>query len=83
MINLVWLVPLFPFLGFLITGLGRNKLGKASGWIASLAILASFVVSVGIFFDVRSLAHGDLEHGGGGSVIVPLFDFINKSSISS
>ena len=81
MINLVWLVPLFPFLGFLITGLGRNKLGKASGWIASLAILASFVVSVGIFFDVRSLAHGDLEHGGGGSVIVPLFDFINSGTM--
>ena len=81
MINLVWLVPLFPFLGFLITGLGRNKLGKASGWIASMAILASFVVSVGIFFDVRSLAHGDLEHGGGGSVIVPLFDFINSGTM--
>lgn len=78
MINLVWLVPLFPFLGFLITGLGRNFLGKASGWIASLAILASFVVSLGIFFEVRNMPAGDIEHGGGGNVIVHLFDFINS-----
>lgn len=30
---------------------------------------------------MRSLAHGDLEHGGGGSVIVPLFDFINSGTM--
>jgi len=79
MINLVWLVPLFPFLGFLIVGLGRNHLGKSSGWIASLAILASFIVSVGIFFDVQALPH-DVK--GGAKVIVPLFDFINTGSMN-
>ncbi len=77
MINAVWLVPLFPFLGFLITGLGRNKLGKASGWIATLAILASFIVSVGIFLEVKALPHTE----GNSSIVVPLFDFINSGSM--
>ena len=53
MTKLIGLVPLFPLIGFLITGLGRNKLGKSAGWIASLAILASFVVSLMIFFEVK------------------------------
>jgi NADH-quinone oxidoreductase subunit L len=79
MINLVWLVPLFPFLGFLIVGLGRNYLGKSSGWIASLAILASFIVSVGIFFEVKALPHGEKLAG---NVIVHLFDFINSGSMN-
>lgn len=68
MLNLVWLVPLFPLVGFLITGLGRNHLGKASGWIASLAVLSSFVVSLLLFFEVRNNPV---------ATIVPLFDFIH------
>lgn len=74
MTNLVWLVPLFPFIGFLITGLGRNYLGKASGWIASLAILASFVVSLMIFFEVKG-------NEAGTPALVHLFDFINIGSM--
>lgn len=54
MIENIWLVPLFPLVGFLIVGLGRNKLGNAGGWIASLAVLASFVVSLLVFFEVRT-----------------------------
>ena len=80
MIHAVWLVPLFPFLGFLITGLGRNTLGKAGGWIATLAILASFIVSVGIFFEVRSMPELDFEKGGQAG-LVHLFDFINSGSM--
>ncbi len=70
MTNLVWLVPLFPFIGFLITGLGRNHLGKSAGWIASLAILSSFVMSLLIFIEIKSGAAT-------GPVIVHLFDFIH------
>jgi NADH-quinone oxidoreductase subunit L len=54
----VWLVPLFPLIGFLITGLGRNMLGKSAGWIASLAILASFVVSLLEYFLKYKLSSG-------------------------
>jgi NADH-quinone oxidoreductase subunit L len=73
MINLVWLVPLFPFIGFLIAGLGRHHLGKASGWIASLAVLASFVVSLGIFNEVQAL-----PEDGDPQVIVHLFNLIDS-----
>jgi NADH-quinone oxidoreductase subunit L len=75
MTNLVWLVPLFPFIGFLITGLGRNQLGKASGWIASTAILASFVMSLLIFVELKSGATTT-------PLTVHLFDFLNIGSMS-
>jgi NADH-quinone oxidoreductase subunit L len=49
-IDLVYLVPLFPLIGFLINGLGRNYLSKSlSGIIGSGVILASFIVSLLIF----------------------------------
>lgn len=73
MLNMVWLVPLFPLVGFLITGMGREKLGKASGWIASLSVLSSFIVSLLIFLEVRN--HPT-------STVVPLFDFIHLGSAS-
>ena len=50
MINLVWLVPLIPLLGFVINGLGRNTLSKSLiGFIGSGVILISFLISVSIF----------------------------------
>ncbi|KEQ29521.1 NADH:ubiquinone oxidoreductase subunit L [Pedobacter antarcticus 4BY] len=50
MINLVWLVPLIPLLGFVINGLGRNTLSKSLiGFIGSGVIFISFLISVSIF----------------------------------
>ena len=73
MSKLVYLVPLFPLLGFLINGLGRKSLSKQMiSIIGSGAILASFVVSLLIFFDVKT---------NGGSVVL-LFDFIKASSFN-
>ena len=72
MAKMIWLVPLFPLIGFLITGLGRNKLGKTNGWIASLAILASFVVSLLIFFEMK---------GNPTTQIVPISDFIHVATM--
>jgi NADH-quinone oxidoreductase subunit L len=52
----IFLVPLFPLIGFLIAGLGRNVLGKTLlGWIPSLAVLASFIVSLLLFKEVIGL----------------------------
>lgn len=76
----VWLIPFFPFIGFLITGLGRNYLGKSSGWIASLAILASFVVSVMLFNEVRHLPSNVFDKESG-PILVHAFDFININSM--
>jgi NADH-quinone oxidoreductase subunit L len=73
MTNLVWLVPLFPLIGFLINGIGWRKMPKgAGGVIGSLAILASFAVSLGIFFEVKS---------SGTSTLVHLFDFIQSGNL--
>ncbi len=73
MTQFVWLVPLFPLIGFLITGLNRKSaLGKSSGWIASIAVLASFLVSLLIFFEVKNSTAPQIVH---------LFDFINTSSM--
>jgi NADH-quinone oxidoreductase subunit L len=72
MIDLVWLIPLFPFIGFLICGLGRNILPKALvGSIASIAVLASFGVSLGIFFEFDAAQ----------PAIINLFDWISVGSI--
>ena len=69
---LVFLVPLFPLLGFLINGLLRRQLSKpATGFIGSGAILASFVVSVILFLDVKA----------GKTGVVSLFDFISFDKI--
>ena len=75
MTNLVYLVPLFPLIGFLINGIFWRKMPKsAGGMIGSLAVLASFAVSLGIFFEVRS-------EGFQGPVQVHLFDFIQSGTL--
>lgn len=72
MIDLVWLIPLFPFIGFLICGVGRNILPKvAIGAIASLAVLASFGVSLGVFFEFDATQ----------PAIINLFDWIKVGGI--
>ncbi len=74
-IEYVWLVPLFPLVGFLLNGLLRNSLSKSlTGIIGSGSILASFIVSVLIFLDVKA--------GIDGPVIVTLFDFISFEDVS-
>lgn len=75
MINLVWLVPLLPLIGFLINGLGRNVLSKSIvGFIGCLTVLASFAISVGIFFELNA---SDAK-----SFIVPVFDWIRVGELS-
>jgi len=72
MSKLVYLVPLFPLLGFLVNGLFRKSLSKQLiGIIGSGAMLASFVVSLLVFFDVKN----------GGGATVHLFNFIHVGSL--
>lgn len=75
MSQLVYLVPLFPLIGFLINGLFWKRMPKTMGGvIGSLAILASFAVSIGIFFEVKASTFQ-------GPVIVNLFDFISAGKL--
>lgn len=72
MTQLVYLIPLFPLIGFLINGIFWRKMPKnLGGIIGSLTVLASFIVSLGIFFEVKS----DTFQG---PVVVQLFEFINS-----
>ena len=74
MINLVWLIPLFPLLGFLINGLGRNMLSKTVvGFVGCFSVLASFAVSVGIFLELNSSETK--------SFIIPIFDWISAGTV--
>jgi NADH-quinone oxidoreductase subunit L len=74
MSKLVYLVPMFPLIGFLLNGLLRKKLSKSvTGIIGCVTVLASFVVSVLIFLDVRK--------EGFETVVVNLFDFINADKL--
>ncbi|WP_316813451.1 NADH-quinone oxidoreductase subunit L [Pedobacter heparinus] len=62
MINLVWLVPLIPLLGFVINGLCRNSLSKNGiGFIGSGVIFISFAISLGIFFELGAAANKSHE----------------------
>ncbi len=75
MANLVYLVPLFPLIGFLINGVFWKRMPKTlGGVIGCLTILASFAISLGIFFEVRAA-------GFQGPVIVNLFDFIQSDKL--
>jgi NADH-quinone oxidoreductase subunit L len=74
MIKLVGLIPLLPLIGFLIVGLFGKKLSKGLvGVIACGSVLAAFIISLGVFFEVRSLeAH---------SATINLFDWISSGKL--
>ncbi len=75
MIKLTALIPLFPLLGFLINGFFGKKMSKGlSGAIASLCILASFIVSAMVFADLQSSTEK--------SHIVNLFSWINSDTLN-
>ncbi len=74
MIKLIALVPLFPLIGFLINGFYGKKLSKGlSGGIASVSVLASFIVAV--------LAFLELHHSANKSHVVELFSWINADTL--
>jgi NADH-quinone oxidoreductase subunit L len=69
---MVYLVPLFPLIGFLLNGIFRKSLSKnLTGIIGCGSILASFVISVLLFLNVKSA---------GAIPVQPLFEFINVPS---
>ena len=72
-LHLVWLVPFFPLVGFLINGLLRKQLSKPLiSIIGSGMVLASFIVSVLLFTEVKN----------GNTYVANLFDFISFGTLS-
>jgi len=71
-LQIVYLIPLLPLLGFLINGLGRKQLSKTViGIIGSGVVLASFAISIWVFLQVK----------GGNTHEAHYFDFINVGSL--
>lgn len=72
MIQFVWLVPLLPMIGFLINGVGRKHMSKPMISIIGCGVLlASFVISVLIFFEVQK----------GNTRVISFFDFISFDKV--
>ena len=69
---IIGFIVLWPFIGFLLNGLGRNVWNKKTiASIATGAIFASFIASVYAFMQVEA----------NGAIITHYFDFINTSSV--
>jgi NADH-quinone oxidoreductase subunit L len=82
--NLILLIPILPFIGFLINGLGRKYLPKnAVGIIGSGTVLASFVASVVVFFRLDELSGKQISKSARiiSDPVVRYFDFINIPSL--
>ena len=72
-LHIVYLIPLLPLIGFLINGLGRKHLSK--GLISIIGcgtILASFVISIWVFMEVR----------GGNTNVEHYFNFISAGNLT-
>ncbi|QEC76198.1 NADH-quinone oxidoreductase subunit L [Mucilaginibacter ginsenosidivorax] len=68
----IWLIPILPLAGFVINGLGRNSLSKGIiGFIGSALVLASFALSIAVFFQVKAT----------GVINVNYFDWINAGPV--
>ncbi len=68
------MVPLLPLLGFVINGLGRNRLSKnLIGFIGSGVVFASFVLSVCFFFELGA--------GTQKQFTVDIFDWISAGNL--
>jgi NADH-quinone oxidoreductase subunit L len=72
---LAWLVPAFPLLGFLITGLGYKRLKhNQAGIIASIMVALSFLMTVVLYFT--------LKNSGQDSATVTLFNWISVGKMN-
>ncbi len=71
-LQIVYLIPLLPLIGFLINGLGRKHLSKSAiSLIGCGVLIASFVLSVWVFLQVKS----------GNVFTANYFDFINVGKL--
>ena len=56
MVELVWLIPALPLLGFVILVFAGRRLGEpVAGWLATAMVAASFVVAVVVFLGLVGL----------------------------
>ncbi|MGA0357156.1 MAG: NADH-quinone oxidoreductase subunit L [Ilumatobacteraceae bacterium] len=76
MLDVIWLVPALPLLGFLTILLFGRRIGEpGAGYVAAAAVLGSFLVTVGAFFDLLSVDEHHREH------VSVLFSWVPVSSL--
>ena len=77
MLDLVWLIPALPLAGFLVLMVLGRRLGEPrSGWLATAASGASFLVTVGVFIDLLGQDAHDRHH------VVSLFEWLPSGGFS-
>lgn len=66
------LIPLFPLIGFIINGVFGKYIPKSiTGWLATAAILASFITAISVFMKLDAA----------NSITIQLFDWIAFSNM--
>ena len=78
MVELVWLIPALPLIGFVLLLVAGNLLGEPrAGWIATIAAGASFLVTLTVFVGLL----GQDSHGGERSYELVLFEWLPAGSL--
>ncbi|MEO6583509.1 MAG: NADH-quinone oxidoreductase subunit L, partial [Ferruginibacter sp.] len=71
--DFVWLIPVLPLAGFFILGFMRNQLSKSAAAVIGCAtVLASFIISVLVFFSVTN----------GNTQVLHYFNFIQLRTLT-
>ncbi len=73
MIELAWLIPVFPVIGVLVNGLFGKHVGERAGPIASLMAGLSLLIVAGIAFE--------MIFGAGGKHTVPLWTWVEAGDL--
>jgi len=77
-VELVWLIPALPLIGFVLLLVTGNLLGEPrAGWIATIAAGASFLVTLTVFVGLL----GQDSHGGERSYELVLFEWLPAGSL--
>ena len=83
--NLILLIPLLPFLGFLINGLGRKYLSKGMvSLIGCGTVLFSFLISVFVFLRLDDITGERIISQSArvvGDPVIRYFDFITVGNL--
>ena len=83
--NLILLIPVLPFIGFLINGLLRNRLSKCMiGIIGCGTLLASFILSIVVFMRVDEISGQQISASARilANPVYHYFDFINIGTLN-
>lgn len=78
MIELIWLIPLLPLIGFVVNGIGRNFLPKSAvGTLGSGVVLGAFILSCLVFGEVLAARSAGQE----ATFAYHLFDWIRLGNL--